>query len=82
VRRLRAEGIASQVIAISKVPTPAGTEAKCDRLDCRRPAMLASKRMLRPVRVPTEQGEADRQVLRLRERLIRKSRSTNQHIKI
>jgi transposase len=81
VRRLRAEGIAAQVIATSKVPTPACPEAKCDRLDCRRLALLASKRMLHPVRVPTEQEEADRQVLRLREQLIRKSRSIQQQIK-
>ena len=34
-----------------------------------------------PVRVPTEQEEADRQVLRLREQLVRKARSVQQQIK-
>jgi transposase len=81
VRRLRAEGLPAQVIATSKVPTPACPEAKCDRLDCRRLALLASKGMLHPVRVPSEQEEADRQVLRLREQLVRKARSIQQQIK-
>ena len=65
--RLRAEGFTAQVIATSKVPTPACPEAKCDRLDCRKLALLASKGMLHPVRVPTEREEADRQLLRSRE---------------
>ena len=60
---------------------PLCPEAKCDRLDCRRLALLASKGLLHPVRVPTEQEEADRQVLRLREQLVRKSRSIQQQIK-
>src|SRR5512135_3822484 len=81
VRHLRAEGLPAQVIATSKVLAPVGPEAKCDRLDCRRLALLASKGMLHPVRVPTETEEADRQVLRLREQLIRKSRSIQQQIK-
>ncbi|HMB05048.1 MAG TPA: IS110 family transposase [Isosphaeraceae bacterium] len=81
VRSLRAAGFTAQVIATSKVPTPACPEAKCDRLDCRRLALLASKGMLHPVRVPTEQEEADRQVLRLREQLIRKCRSIQQQVK-
>jgi transposase len=81
VRRLRAEGLTAQVIATSKVPTPACPEAKCDRLDCRKLALLASKGMLHPVRVPTPQEEADRQVLRLREQLVRKCRSIQQQIK-
>ena len=70
-RRLRAEGCSAEVIDTSKLLTPVGQEAKCDRLDCRRLALLASKGLLHPVRVPTEQEEADRQVLRLREHLFR-----------
>jgi transposase len=81
VRRLRAEGLPAQVIATSKVLAPAGPEAKSDRLDCRRLALLCSKGLLHPVRVPTEPEEADRQVLRLREQLIRKARSIQQQIK-
>jgi transposase len=80
-RRLRAGGFTANVIATSKVPTPACREAKCDRLDCRRLALLASKGMLHPVRIPSEPEEADRQVLRLREQLIRKCRAIQQQIK-
>jgi transposase len=53
----------STVIAPSKLLTPVGPEAKSDRLDCRRLAQLSAKGLLHPVRVPTEQEEADRQVL-------------------
>jgi len=80
-RRLRAEGYAAQVVAPSKLLTPVGPEAKSDRLDCRRLAQLSAKGLLHPVRVPTEQEEADRQVLRLREQLVRKTRSVQSQIK-
>jgi transposase len=80
-RRLRAEGYAAQVIAPSKLLAPVGPEAKSDRLDCRRLAQLSAKGLLHPVRVPTEQEEADRQVLRLREQLVRKTRSVQSQIK-
>lgn len=79
-RRLRAEGFAAEVIAPPKLLTPVGPEAKCDRLDCRRLSFLSSKGLLHPVRVPTEQEEADRQVLRVREQLARKARSVQQQI--
>ena len=81
VRRLRAEGYTAQVIAPSKLLVAAGPEAKGDRLDCRRLAVLSQKGLLRPVRVPTEQEEADRQVIRLRGQLVRKSRTAQQQIK-
>src|SRR5512143_1473011 len=80
-RRLRAEGYKAQVIAPSKLLAPVGPEAKSDRLDCRRLAQLSAKGLLHPVRVPTEQEEADRQVLRLREQLVRKTRSVQSQIK-
>jgi transposase len=80
-RRLRAEGYAAQVIAPSKLLAPVGPEAKSDRLDCRRLAQLSAKGLLHPVRVPTEQEEADRQVLRLREQMVRKTRSVQSQIK-
>jgi transposase len=81
VRRLRAGGYTAQVIAPSKLLVAVGPEAKSDRLDCRRLAVLAQQGLLRPVRVPTEQEEADRQVLRLRGQLVRKSRTAQQQIK-
>jgi transposase len=81
VRRLRAAGLAAEVIAPSKVPTMPGPEAKSDRLDGRKLAVFAQKGLLRPVRVPTEPEEADRQVVRLREQLARKLRVAQQQIK-
>src|SRR4051812_10453534 len=81
VRRLRADGFRAEVIAPSKTLTTPGPEPKTDRLDGRRLATFAQKGLLTPVRVPTEQEEADRQVLRTREQLVRKSRSAQQQIK-
>jgi transposase len=80
-RRLRAEGYEVQVIAPSKLLASVGPEAKSDRLDCRRLAQLSAKGLLHPVRVPTEQEEADRQVLRLRDQFVRKTRSVQSQIK-
>src|SRR5512135_3162374 len=80
-RRLRAEGYTAQVIAPSKLLAPVGPEAKSDRLDCRRLAQLSAKGLLHPVQVPTEQEEADRQVLRLREQMVRKARTVQAQIK-
>jgi transposase len=81
VRRLRDAGLEAEVIAPSKIPTMPGPEAKSDRLNCRRLAAFAQKGLLRPVRVPTEQEEADRQIVRLREQLARKLRVIQQQIK-
>ena len=80
-RRLRAEGYKAEVIAPSKLLAPVGPEAKSDRLDCRRLAQLSAKGLLHPVRIPTEQEEADRQVLRLRELLVRKTHAVQSQIK-
>ncbi len=80
-RRLRAEGLAVLVVAPSQLLTPAGPEAKSDRIDCRRLAWMSQKGLLRPVHIPTEQDEADRQVMRLRERFVRKARTAQQQIK-
>src|SRR3954453_8814086 len=80
VRRLRAAGYCAEVIAPSKIPTMPGPEARSDRLDCRELAVFAQKGLLRPVRVPDEPEEADRQVVRLREQLARKLRVIRQQI--
>src|SRR4051794_33696875 len=80
-RRLADAGLPVQVIAPSRMLAPVGAEAKSDRLDCRKLAMHSAKGLLQPVRVPTEQEEADRQVLRLREQLVRKARTAQQQIK-
>src|SRR5262245_9679087 len=80
-RRLRAEGYQAQVIAPSRLLAPVGPESMSGRLDCRRLAQFSAKGLLHPVRVPTEQEEADRQVLRLREQLVCKTRSVQSQIK-
>ena len=67
-RRLRAEGFRAEVIAPSKTPGP-GRPGGQERPPGLPPAGgLRPKGLLQPVRVPTEQEEADRQVLRLRGR--------------
>ena len=81
VRRLRAAGLGAEVIAPSKIPAMPGPQAKSDRLDCGKLAVFAQKGLLRPVRVPDEREEADRQVVRLREQLVRKLRVIQQQIK-
>jgi transposase len=75
------QGGEAEVIAPPKVPTMPGPEAESDRLDCRRLAAFARKGPLRPVRVPDEQQEADRRVVRLREQLARKLRVIQRPIK-
>jgi transposase len=74
-RRLRAAGLPAEVIAPSKLLAPCGPEAKSDRIDCRKLALHAAKGLLHPVRIPTEPEEADRQVFRLRDQLVRKARA-------
>jgi len=81
VRRLRAAGVAADVIAPNKTPRAPCDAAKSDRLDCRKLAHDDEKGDLKPVAVPTEQEEADRQVGRLQEQLIRRRRVAKQHIK-
>jgi transposase len=80
-RRLTADGYPVEVIAPSKVLAAPGPDTKTDQLDCRRLALFSVKGLLSAVRIPTEQEEADRQVLRLRDQLVRKARSIQQQIK-
>jgi transposase len=70
-----------EVIAPGKTPQPANPGSKSDRLDCRKLAEYAEKDLLKPVAIPTEQEEADRQVVRLRDQLVIKQRRVKQQIK-
>ena len=81
VRALREAGYMADVIAPSKIPAPPGKEAKSDRIDCRKLAMFSGKGLLHAVKVPSEQQEADRQVVRLREQLVRKKRAIKLQIR-
>jgi len=80
-RALRKAGLPTEVIAPGKTPQPANPDDKSDRLDCRKLAEFAEKELLKPVAIPTEEEEADRQVLRLRDQLTRKNRRVKQQIK-
>lgn len=80
-RVLRKAGFRCDVVAPSRTPVASGQEAKSDRLDSRKLAMYSAKGLLMPVRVPTEQEEGDRQVVRYREQLMDKRRRVKQQIK-
>jgi len=69
------------VIAPSKTLRPAAVNSKSDRLDCRKLAEFAAKDLLTEVAIPTEQEEADRQVVRLRNQLKGKLVRIKQQIK-
>lgn len=80
-RALRQANFDVQVIAPSRTPRSSGQEAKSDRLDSRRLAMWSAKGLLHPVRIPTEEEEADRQLFRLRHQIVAKRRRVKQQIK-
>jgi len=69
-----------EVIAPGKTPKPANEGSKTDRLDCRYLAECSEKSMLKRIAIPTEQEEADRQVVRTRNQLIKKQRRSKQQI--
>jgi len=81
VRLLRSAGLPAKVVATSKTPRSADSSAKTDRLDCQQLAEYAAKGLLTFVAIPTEQQEADRQVVRLRDQLISKRKRVMQQIK-
>jgi len=80
-RALRNAGLPAEVVAPGKTPQPANRDSKSDRLDCRKLAEFAEKGLLKPVAVPTEEEEGDRQVVRLYEQLTKKRRRVMQQIK-
>jgi len=69
------------VVAPSKTPHAPGRNGKSDRRDAQELARLAGKGMLTPIVVPTRQQEADRQLIRRRDKIIRQSRQAKQRIK-
>ncbi|HUU99099.1 MAG TPA: hypothetical protein VM487_25480 [Phycisphaerae bacterium] len=78
-RALRRAGLGVQVVAPGRSPRPAARQTKSDRLDGIAPAEYAAKGLL--VAVPSETEEADRQVQRLRDQLVKKRRTVKQQIK-
>jgi transposase len=81
LRVLRNAGFTADVVAPSHTPKTRGKEPKSDRLDARKLAQYAAKDLLQPIRVPSEQEEADRQVVRLRHQVVKKQRRIRQQIK-
>jgi len=81
LRLLRSANLPAEVVAVSKTPRMTDSSAKTDRLDCQQLAEYAAKGLLTFVAIPTEQQEADRQVVRLRDQLTSKRRRIMQQIK-
>lgn len=80
-RRLRAEGFRARVIAPGHTPQTPADRRKSDGLDARKLAEYASKGLLKSVYVPAPSEEADRQVFRFREQMVRNRRRIRQQIK-
>jgi transposase len=80
-RHLRSAGMSVDVIAPSKTPQAPGDGSKSDRLDCRDLARLDEAHLLHPVAVPTEEEEADRQLIRMRDQAADLRRKARQRIK-
>ena len=80
-RSLRKVDLPVQVISPSNTPRPSKRRSKTDRLDCCQLAEFAAKDLLHSVTIPSEQEEADRQLVRLRDQLVRKRRRVRQQIK-
>jgi transposase len=71
LRALRGRGYSADVVAPSATPKPACPSDKSDRLDAEMLAMLDAKGLLRSIYVPSVEEEADRQVVRRREQVVK-----------
>lgn len=81
-RYLKSKGVPVEVLAPGNIPRAPGAKAKSDRLDCTKLAEEAeNNRQLRPVAVPTEQQEARRQLIRLRNQVTEQKRRSKQRIR-
>lgn len=80
-RQLKKADLPVQVIAPSKTPRASAKDSKTDRIDARKLAQYAAKGLLRPIAVPTVTQEADRQLCRAREQLVKKQTRVKLQIK-
>jgi transposase len=78
---LKDAGFSVDVVAPSKTPQAPNRNGKSDRRDAQELARLAGKGMLTPIVVPTPQQEADRQLIRRRDKIIEQGRRAKQRIK-
>ena len=79
-RWLKAMGIQCAVIAPSLIPRRPGERVKTDRRDALKLALLYRAEQLTQVHVPTEEQEAVRSVVRLRETLRREVVASRHHV--
>jgi transposase len=80
-RLLSSLGVQCDVIAPTLIPRRAGRRVKTDRIDARNLARLHRAGELTPIRVPTPQEEALRDLVRVREDLKDDRRDTMRRIK-
>jgi transposase len=80
-RVLRRARLGVEVVAPGRTPRASARQNKSDRLDCAKLAEYAAKGLLKPVAVPSETQEADRQLVRLRDQLVKKRRTVKQQIR-
>jgi transposase len=69
-RQFWAEGVECDVVAPSLIPQKSGSRVKTDRIDAKKLAELHRAGLLTPVTPPTEDDEAARDLVRLREDLV------------
>jgi len=72
---LAGQGIHSIVCSPAQVPVEVGSRIKTDRRDSLKLATMLEAGLLRPIAVPSSQQRADRELVRQRERLVRRRRS-------
>jgi len=80
-RALQKAHLPVNVVAPSKTPRKPAPDSKTDSLDARKLAEYAAKGLLRNITIPTKQQEAQRQLTRLREQLVRKQSRIKLQIK-
>jgi transposase len=80
-RHLRGRGVLCKVASPSLMPRAAGNRVKTDRRDARQLMELGWSEDLAEARVPTEEEEAERQIVRVRESLVRKRHRVMKQIK-
>jgi transposase len=80
-RTCQAAGIEAMVVAACRVPQAPGKTAKTDRIDCKRLVEYLARGMLRPIRVPTEEQEAQRSKTRRRNQVSQEIAKAKERIK-
>jgi len=80
-RHVEGRGVRCKVVAPSLMPRAAGNRLKTDRRDARDLMEAGWSDRARPSRVPTEEEEAERQLVRVRESLVEKHRRVMAQIK-